>query len=160
MCENPFMTIVDGIKYVNYEEANRTAKSLVASLAEKDKQIEELEADNERLKEEVAKLNIILYHRENGLSHPDLQQEIDKSKLMDLQAQLAKYGWVSVEDGLPEDNDNVLVLLKYATGLATLVGFYSEHSEEHDRWQTYALSNPESITHWMPIPDLPKKEGE
>ncbi len=33
------------------------------------------------LKDEIAKLNIILYHRENGLSHPDLQGEIDKSIL-------------------------------------------------------------------------------
>ncbi len=40
---------------------------------------------------ELAKLNIILYHRENGLSHPDLQAEIDKSKFAELEAELAKH---------------------------------------------------------------------
>ena len=29
---------------------------------------------------EIAKLNIILYHRENGLSHPDFKAEIEISK--------------------------------------------------------------------------------
>lgn len=42
----------------------------------------------ERLQAENKKLNIILFHRENGLSHPDLQVEIDKSKFMELQAEL------------------------------------------------------------------------
>jgi hypothetical protein len=35
----------------------------------------------ELLEAEVKKLNIILFHRENGLSHPDLQGEIGKSKM-------------------------------------------------------------------------------
>ena len=38
------------------------------------KLINDLDAEN-------AKLNVILYHRENGLSHPDLQGEINKSVL-------------------------------------------------------------------------------
>ncbi len=40
------------------------------------------------LEAKLAELNIILYHRENGLSHPDLQGEIDKSKLIELEAKL------------------------------------------------------------------------
>ncbi len=43
-----------------------------------EERIAELEAENK-------KLNIILYHRENGLSHPDLQGEIDKSKFAELE---------------------------------------------------------------------------
>lgn len=46
-----------------------------------------LEAENLRLcaklaaqAKELAKLNIILYHRENGLSHPDFNAEIEISK--------------------------------------------------------------------------------
>lgn len=35
----------------------------------------------DRLEAELKKLNLILYHRENGLAHPDLQGEIGKSKL-------------------------------------------------------------------------------
>lgn len=41
--------------------------------AAKDEQIQELKTEN-------AKLNIILYHRENGLSHPDFNAEIEISK--------------------------------------------------------------------------------
>ena len=39
----------------------------------RDERIEELKIEN-------AKLNIILYHRENGLSHPDFKPEIEISK--------------------------------------------------------------------------------
>ena len=34
----------------------------------------------DRLKEENKKLNLILYHRENGLNHPDYKAEIEISK--------------------------------------------------------------------------------
>ncbi|KKN07446.1 hypothetical protein LCGC14_1066720 [marine sediment metagenome] len=44
------------------------------------------------LVQEIAKLNIILYHRENGLSHPDLQGEIDKSILAEENKRLQEAG--------------------------------------------------------------------
>ena len=56
----------------------------------------------EELKIENAKLNIILYHRENGLSHPDFNAEIEISK----QAERIK--------GLEIDKEN---LRQYASGL-------------------------------------------
>jgi hypothetical protein len=37
------------------------------------------------LQQEKAELNIILFHCENGLSHPDLQEKIDKSVFIKLQ---------------------------------------------------------------------------
>lgn len=40
----------------------------------------ELQERIKELKVENAKLNIILYHRENGLSHPDFKPEIEISK--------------------------------------------------------------------------------
>ena len=40
-----------------------------------------------KLKAEIAKLNLILFHRENGLSHPDLQKEIEKSELAELKTE-------------------------------------------------------------------------
>jgi hypothetical protein len=42
-----------------------------------------------RLKTEVAKLNIILYHRENGCNHPDYTLEIALSKLAEAEVNLA-----------------------------------------------------------------------
>lgn len=44
---------------------------------------------NEKLQDELKKLNLILFHRENGLAHPDLQGEIDKSKFSELQDRIA-----------------------------------------------------------------------
>jgi hypothetical protein len=67
-----------------------------------------------------------------------------------LLAELAKHEWVSVEDRLPEDNDNVLVLLEYETGQATLVGSYTE-SKPHNKWGTFAVSRSDCITHWKYI---------
>ena len=52
-----------------------------------DIRIEALEEQVKGLEKENKKLNIILYHRENGLSHPDLQGEIDKSKFAELEAE-------------------------------------------------------------------------
>ncbi len=40
----------------------------------------ELQERIQELKIENAKLNLILYHRENGLSHPDFNAEIEISK--------------------------------------------------------------------------------
>ena len=57
-------------------------------------QIEQLQAElerakilNEKLAVENAKLNLILFHRENGLAHPDLNVEIDKSKFAEVEAE-------------------------------------------------------------------------
>ena len=41
---------------------------------------DKLREQTKGLKAENAKLNIILYHRENGLSHPDFNAEIEISK--------------------------------------------------------------------------------
>lgn len=38
------------------------------------------------------KLNLILYHRENGLSHPELNNEILQSKLAETEAENKQYG--------------------------------------------------------------------
>lgn len=54
------------------------------------KRVQKVEEYIKQLQAENAKLNIILYHRENGLSHPDLQAEIDKSKFAELEAENKK----------------------------------------------------------------------
>ncbi len=47
----------------------------------------EVVQENTKLQAENAKLNIILYHRENGLSHSDFQKEIDTSRFAELLAE-------------------------------------------------------------------------
>lgn len=59
-------------------------------------------------------------------------------------------GWVSVKDGLPKENKRVLVHVVNAPTLDVdtdrIVG---------GQWVRWAGS----ITHWMPLPDPPKKEN-
>ena len=43
--------------------------------------IDKLQVQLNAAEGENMKLNIILFHRENGLAHPDLQGEIEKSKM-------------------------------------------------------------------------------
>lgn len=74
----------------------------------------------EQLQTENTKLNIILYHRENGLSHPDLQEEIDKSKLVELQAKLkeqaeeSKRRWIAlnIAIGYIGENDSSAIAVQ------------------------------------------------
>lgn len=60
--------------------------------------------------------------------------------------------WISVEDELPKDGEYVLICNK--RGLMT-TSLY-----ENEEWvisETYLAVN---VTHWMPLPQPPKKGGE
>ncbi len=57
------------------------------------------------MERENKKLNLILYHRENGLSHPDLQGDIDKSKMATLYDEMVTaLKWINQQpcEGCPE----------------------------------------------------------
>jgi tRNA G18 (ribose-2'-O)-methylase SpoU len=49
------------------------------------------------LQQENAELNIILFHCDNGLSHPDLQEKIDKAVFRDLQEDIKIYHKINEE---------------------------------------------------------------
>ena len=57
--------------------------------------------------------------------------------------------WISVNDGLPEDD--VDVLTRRATGMSVEAyhGFGWSYDEYNGRWV---------VTHWMPLPQPPKGE--
>ena len=54
--------------------------------------------------------------------------------------------WIPVEERLPETRDPVLTL--WVSGTQSV----KQHDEKHG-WNTGA-----QVTHWMPLPELPKKE--
>ena len=62
--------------------------------------------------------------------------------------------WISVKDRLPEEKDRVLVFLKQ-----------SGHTKGYTRIDTDRLIKGNwirwgsCVTHWMPLPEPPKKEG-
>lgn len=74
-----------------------------------------------------------------------------------------KNGWVSVKDRLPEKYIDVLVLVQYPkvngyTGHYMVIAWKSDD----DSWKSdnnNFNNDPEGVvTHWMPMPELPKEE--
>ena len=65
--------------------------------------------------------------------------------------------WISVEDELPRKEINVLMV---SSGCAeTLCGYRCKNG----KYGWYCYNDDEywhNITHWMPLPQLPKKGGE
>jgi hypothetical protein len=78
------------------------ANGILALLEKSKAELDAAQARIAELEKQLAKLNIILYHRENGLSHPDLQGEIDKSKLTE-QLEAAKDAIDSIWPFIKED---------------------------------------------------------
>lgn len=61
--------------------------------------------------------------------------------------------WVSVEDRLPENNNNVLIYAN-KTGEKIEVAFYDDEDKEWAGLNSFWLPY---ITHWMPLPSPPNK---
>ena len=70
--------------------------------------------------------------------------------------------WISVEDELPpkesEYEENSIVVLA-TDGIGVYKGLYRS-GEYLSGWFTCDLWALENITHWMPLPQAPKKGGE
>ena len=65
--------------------------------------------------------------------------------------------WISVTDNLPKINDVVLVYDKDIEDVAT--GYISEFIGDRCVWIIdYGQSISDEVTHWMPLPQLPKGE--
>ena len=72
--------------------------------------------------------------------------------------------WISVKERLPPHNHDVLV---YRPDMAMKIlvdnyyGYYGEDDAEwHEGWAKYGkdIHNNPLITHWMPLPEMPKGE--
>lgn len=86
-------------------------------------------------------------------------------------------GWISVNDKLPDEEQDVLVLVRE-------IEFYGRHKEKREVWRsiytgwhvdgewatTYVFGHKHiqmeeddrcelTVTHWMPLPELPEKGG-
>ena len=58
--------------------------------------------------------------------------------------------WISVKDRLPEDDDDVLILIY---GKVIGVGY-----RINGKWKSIAKAKAPVVTHWMSLPEPPKEE--
>ena len=64
-----------------------------------------------------------------------------------------KSNWISVKDRLPEKNTRVLCYFKFEPESPDVISENTYHSG--GLW----LSEGSKVTHWMPLPEPPKKGG-
>ena len=72
------------------------------------------------------------------------------------EADYRKQEWISVEERLPEHEENVLVAVDYEHIRATGVYISSLlERRQGERWTHKGYT----VTHWMPLPEAPKMKG-
>lgn len=64
-------------------------------------------------------------------------------------------GWISVEDRLPDDERDVLILYDRYGGEYG-IGFYSAHGMFGPHWVKGGAMLVYNVTYWMPLPEPPK----
>lgn len=70
--------------------------------------------------------------------------------------------WISIEDRLPEADQNVLLYVDYSVyeTITMFVGHLLER-DGHHHWAPYDWNglgfNFDDITHWMPLPEPPEE---
>ena len=86
-----------------------------------------------------------------------------------LEAELQKYEWVSIEDALPEEHQNVLItngirvaaaetnyhLPDDAKRLGFPIYWDGCNIEGRDWYFVFEEEDNKGVTHWMPLPDPP-----
>jgi|HubBroStandDraft_4_1064222.scaffolds.fasta_scaffold32474_3 hypothetical protein len=69
--------------------------------------------------------------------------------------------WISVNDRLPENEDVVAVICEY--GIVSAYFCRSDDEYYSNQWIIncpcgYLDNSPNNVTHWMPLPELPKMD--
>lgn len=84
---------------------------------------------------------------------------IDNAPTIDAE-QVLSAQWISVKDRMPKPREDVLVCVYWHEKYQTRPGWYSDQDglwyvdiSAHWKWDL-------NVTHWMPIPEPPKKEIE
>lgn len=91
----------------------------------------------------------------------------ERAYLEDLYNEVTKPQWISVEDELPKINpnggewefiDDVIVELKDGD---IAVGRYERNNSTDEHYLVlYGVDKDLFVTHWMPLPQVPKEGGE
>jgi hypothetical protein len=112
--------------------------------------IEALDAENKQLRAEVERLNnVVLDYQTRCNPYVSLATQRDADQLRAEVERLKKaQRWISVAEQLPETRDPVLTL--WVSGMQWVKQYDQQHG-----WNTGA-----QVTHWMPLPKLPKEVQE
>lgn len=70
---------------------------------------------------------------------------------------IAVNNWISVEDKLPNKDQDVLIYKGNHIGDMMYVYTYSGNNEWEDEYGYWSRTDDEGITHWMPLPAPPKE---
>lgn len=76
--------------------------------------------------------------------------------------------WISVKDRLPDGEDNVLAVKELKNGDRQICIAYCNHqhvqydpdTNERYRAPYWVCGGNNNILFWMPLPEIPKKEGK
>jgi hypothetical protein len=78
--------------------------------------------------------------------------------IIDNEPTVNPYEWISVEDRLPETNEDVLIYRGKRIGCLVNVYTYLGNNEWEDEYGYWSRTDDESITHWMPLPTPPTEK--
>jgi len=84
----------------------------------------------------------------------ELENEVSAlSEALDFERGYSKQGWISVEDRLPDELQEVLSFA-YHNGIAHSIYRSKCFKKVNVVW------DHQKVTHWMPLPKPPKEQGE
>jgi hypothetical protein len=70
--------------------------------------------------------------------------------------------WIRVEDGLPEESDDVIMLVETLISGKTLTNIYTGFIDQYQGWHFGEhgehIGPDRKVTHWQPLPAPPKTE--
>ena len=99
---------------------------------------------NEQIKELALAHGFKLKEQPNG--------EMDLSPYVFNAIRACQPQWISVDERLPSEDGTYLVVVKNWAGHIDTDRFYADDSS----WEFFNNSRLPKITHWMPLPELPK----
>lgn len=93
----------------------------------------------------------------------NLQQLLEAAPVLDSvgDSSGATMKWVSVKDRLPELDEQCLCCYRFRNEGMRFIGvltYFAADNEPH--WQHEKGVSGLKVTHWMPLPELPKEESE
>ena len=100
------------------------------------------------------------------IEHPKFQETV--GEIVEETIELTKPQWIPVTERMPDEDDDVLVLIGCDCFVMRLVNrdktdVWHGDGSVYMEWQSFSGSltaDVNDVTHWMPLPELPKEGME